>query len=241
PLDQDPGQAELGQFVHQALEDFVRQCPGEIPDGALEILLDCGKKAFGDHLARPEVWTFWWPRFERVARWFTGWERAHRRSGARPLATEVKGSMTRLSGGGAFTLRARADRIDLLADSSVAILDYKTGAVPTKAEVAAGLSPQLPLEALIMQHSGFEGLESRRTGEMLYLQLSGRSSEPGKAISAGDCLPLVEGALHGLEALVAIFDVPETPYLSRPDPRHAPRYSDYNHLARVGEWGQSNG
>ena len=44
-----------------------------------------------------------------------------------------------------FTLTARADRIDRLADGSLAIIDYKTGAPPTIDEVLS-LSPQLPLE-----------------------------------------------------------------------------------------------
>ncbi len=39
------------------------------------------------------------------------------------------------------------------------ILDYKTGGVPKADEVALGLSPQLPLEALIAEAGGFENVE----------------------------------------------------------------------------------
>ena len=41
-----------------------------------------------------------------------------------------------------FTLGARADRIERLADGRYAILDYKTGQVPTDKQVRIGLSPQ---------------------------------------------------------------------------------------------------
>ncbi len=50
---------------------------------------------------------------------------------------------------GPFTIRARADRIDTLADGRLVIIDYKTGAPPTAKQVEAGFAPQLPLEAMI--------------------------------------------------------------------------------------------
>ena len=36
--------------------------------------------------------------------------------------------------------------------------------------------------------------------------------------------------------LVTSFDNPDTPYEARPRPDMAPRYSAYEHLARVKEW-----
>ncbi len=35
---------------------------------------------------------------------------------------------------------------------------------------------------------------------------------------------------------IAAFDDPRQPYLSRPHPAAAPRFSDYGRLARVAEW-----
>ena len=40
----------------------------------------------------------------------------------------------------------------------------------------------------------------------------------------------------GCIVLIAAFDDPATPYLARPRAEHAPRFSDYEHLARVKEW-----
>ena len=42
--------------------------------------------------------------------------------------------------------------------------------------------------------------------------------------------------MTGLTALIAAFDLAETPYEARPRPDAAPAYSDYEHLARVREW-----
>lgn len=106
PLAADPGAAERGQFIHQALQAFVTACPGALPPDALERLLACGRAAFGDLLARPEVWAFWWPRFERIARWVVGCE-LNRRPACRPLATEAGGHLDFSAPGGGFRLVAK--------------------------------------------------------------------------------------------------------------------------------------
>ena len=56
-------------------------------------------------------------------------------------------------------------------------------------------------------------------------------------------LPNVTGALHmghalngTLQDLITRFDDPGTPYEARPRPAQAPRYSAYEHLARIKEW-----
>ena len=106
-----------------------------------------------------------------------------------------------------FTLRARADRIERLADGSYAILDYKTGQVPTDKQVRIGLSPQLTLEAAILRGGGFPGHSApARVAELVYVSLKGR--EPAgedKAIDFkdGDADPHAERALAKLTAVRA--------------------------------------
>ena len=52
----------------------------------------------------------------------------------------------------------------------------------------------------------------------------------------GDPPARAAAALDGLRALIAEFDDPRTPYMARPRPKWAGRFSDYGHLARVKEW-----
>jgi ATP-dependent helicase/nuclease subunit B len=47
---------------------------------------------------------------------------------------------------------------------------------------------------------------------------------------------LARDAQAGLIELIAKFDDPDTAYLARPRPAIAPRFSDYDHLARIKEW-----
>jgi len=235
PVDADPGVAERGSFIHQALDDFIRHHPMlPPPESALDALLEAGRAAFGDALARPSVWAFWWPRFVRIAAWFIETETRRRRSGLVSF-TERKGQLTLTGNGGAFELRAKADRIDLIG-STLAIIDYKTGSVPGTAEIALGFAPQLPLEALIAAGGGFIDVPSGTVTELAFWHLSG-SDPAGKICAVEDPQIQAATALAGLQRLIRTFDDPATPYRARPQPQWAPRHNAYEHLERLLEWG----
>lgn len=240
PLAADPGAAERGQFIHRALDGFIKEWPGTLPADAVERLLLHGCAAFGDLLARPEVWAFWWPRFERIARWVVATERA-RRPAIRPLATEVSGRMEFDGRAGPFILTAKADRIDRLPDGRLAIIDYKTGTVPSAGDIALGFAPQLPLEAALAECGGFDGIGPSTVADLAFWRLSGGDPAGEEKAVKGDAADLARQAHGGLEALIWAFDDPATPYRARPRPRHAPRFDDYAHLARVAEWSAGSG
>lgn len=235
PLDAAPDAAAYGTIVHEALDAFVSAHPtGPLPDDALDRLLAAGRARFGN-LAHPTVQAFWWPRFERIARWFVGHEGGRRAALDRAWA-EVAGRLEIAAPGGPFTLTATADRIDEMAAGGLVIVDYKTGAPPSQKQVAAGFAPQLPLEAAIARAGGFDGIPAAAAQALLYWRLSGGEVAGHESAAGDDPAALCDEALIGLTALVARFDVPETPYEARPRPSEAPAYSDYEHLARVKEW-----
>ena len=231
----DPSLADYGNVVHKALEHFVKRYPDEIPANAEAILLDLGQSAFGKMLGRPEVRAFWWPRFQRIVGWFLKEERL-RRPDIQPLVVEVAGRLVLDGPAGPFEIRGVADRVDRMADGSLCIIDYKTGVIPTESALLRGEAPQLPLEAAIALGGGFLGLTAEEVSRLSYWRVSG-GREPGriKDIKTSGS-ELARRAKKSLAKLIAKFDDPATAYLAQPRPSIAPKFSDYDHLARIKEW-----
>jgi ATP-dependent helicase/nuclease subunit B len=235
PIDADPGAADYGSLVHKALERFFADTPDLPPPAAEARLLEIGEKVFADVLVRPSVRTFWWPRFRAIAAWVAAQEADRRPRVARTLC-EIDGTLEIAAPGGPFRLHARADRLDVLTDGSLALIDYKTGTVPKSAEIAAGYSPQMPLEAAIAAAGGFPQVGAATVSEVLFWSLKGGDAGGKQRPIGDDPAALAEAALAGLAALVAAFDDSATPYEARPHPDMAPRFSEVLHLARVKEW-----
>ncbi|MEX2647965.1 MAG: double-strand break repair helicase AddA [Alphaproteobacteria bacterium] len=240
PLDADPGAAERGQFIHAALDAFVTAWPAELPDDAYERLLAFGEAAFGAALGRPAVRAFWWPRFERVARWFVDHERERRADGRRPRS-EITGSLRIAAGAGPFELTAKADRLDVAEDGGLAIVDYKTGARPSRKDVERGIAPQLALEAAIAAAGGFPGVPAGAVRELEFWHLTG-DDPPARVIAPkAPAETLAREAERGLRRLIERFDEQATPYLVCPRPDVAPAYNDFEHLERGEEWDGGGG
>ncbi len=240
PIDAPPDAAGRGTAIHEALDLFVRAYPDELPEDAVTELEEFGRQAFGAMLDRPGIAAFWWPRFQRIARWFVEQERARRRS-VQTLATEVSGSLVLDTKPRAFELKAKADRIDRLPAGGLSIIDYKTGAAPSKSDLETGYAPQLPLEAAMAAAGAFTGVDAGDVGSLSVWRL--RGIRPAGEITDFkiDITAVAESAREGLHFLIELFNDPTTPYFARPKPEVAPRYSDYEHLARLKEWSLSPG
>ena len=122
--------------------------PGDIPENIQDILLELGKKHFQTMQLSKELEAFWRPKFEKTAEWIAATEKEYRGQ-VRKVYNETNGEITYQLPGGDFTFTAKADRIDVLKDGSINIIDYKTGKIPSKKQVMSGHALQLPLEGLI--------------------------------------------------------------------------------------------
>jgi len=233
PLDADPDRADLGIAIHRALAEFVRRFPSDLPTHAEIELKEIGERHFAALLSRPGAWAFWWPRFERIARWFAA-EEAIRRPGLAEMRSEVKGELVIPAPGGPFTIFAIADRVERSETGEFTVIDYKTGSVPDKAAIEAAIAVQLPLEGAIARAGGF-GIAPGPVAALEHWRLGGGPG--GERLSLGDDEPaaLIDRVLGEIKAFVARFDDPRTPYRPVPVARWQPRYSDYAHLERLDE------
>lgn len=242
PLDQEPGVADLGSLFHGILDQFIKDVGLPLPADAETRLLVLGEAAFAQEMARPAVWAFWWPRFCQMAGWFVA-EMRTREGSIRAIATETRGLLRIDSVSPPFELTAKADRLDQLTDGTLAIIDYKTGTIPSAWDVALGFAPQLPLEAAIAFRGGFGAMPAAAISALEYWHLKGGRDgcavAPVKAPdsrSAADPMALADEAYQGLIGLLEAYSRDETPYLARPRESFALGYNDYEHLARFAEW-----
>lgn len=244
PMDRPDQPADArarGTAIHAAFERFAQTYPGPLPHDAaatfaslyLEALLAAGLPH--EAMAREAALA------AEAAEWVAQLER-ERRDG-RKITVELKGTRTIQAPAGPFTVTARADRIEVTADGYGHILDYKTGKAPSKKEVQTGFSPQLTLTAAILGAGGFPDLGPLKPGDLTYLEITGRKPAgkvETRAAAGDESAEAAARAVEGLHKLVARFDDPRQPYLSRVAPQFVKaRMSDYDHLARVFEWSTS--
>ncbi|MCA1456143.1 double-strand break repair protein AddB [Bradyrhizobium sp. BRP22] len=251
PVDMPLSAADRGSAIHEALGEFTQAFAAALPDDPLRALREIGGKHFAPLMERPEARALWWPRFQRIATWFAEWETA-RRGDIAAINAEIYGDIKiPLGNERAFTLSARADRIELHRDGSFAILDYKTGQPPTGKQVRMGLSPQLTLEAAILREGGFEGIPAGGSvGDLVYVRLSG-NNPPGEQrtlelkIRPGDTpQPPDDAADHArreLEKLIRQFEDENQAYTSLNLSMWANRYGTFDDLARIKEWSAAGG
>ncbi|MGE8125628.1 double-strand break repair protein AddB [Methylobacterium sp. NPDC080182] len=243
PLAAAPGVATRGSLVHDVFAEFASRHPKDLPPDSAERLLNFAVNAFGDIEAEyPNLYAEWWPRYERMASAYLDWE-TQRRPGLTRVYPEVSGRWAIPMGRETFTLRARADRIELRPDGTACIVDYKTGTPPSGKMIFSGFSPQLTLEAAMLMHGAFADLPAvKTTPDLLYVHASGGRKpfvpipvKPPRGEERGVEQIVAEHAAR-LRGLVARFMTGEAAYTARPYPQYASRYGAYDHLARVLEW-----
>ena len=250
PVDMPLSAADRGSAIHNAIGEFTKTFAKELPADPVQVLREIGLKHFAPLMERPEARALWWPRFQRVVRWFSEWE-AGRRGNIAEIHAEIRGEIPiPLDDGRTFFLSARADRIERRADGRFVVLDFKTGTPPTGKQVRMGLSPQLTLETAILRGGGFDGIDAHASvSELAYVKISG-NNPPGEhkslELKLGKETPqppdeAADYALEQLEALIRKFENETEPYRSLNLPMWTNRYGAYDDLARIKEWSAAGG
>jgi ATP-dependent helicase/nuclease subunit B len=231
-LDEPIGPLERGTALHRALEIFIAQHKDGLPEDAVARLTAIADQVFEQAGIPKAALALWRPRFAAAARGFVDSER-DRRGAIKDSHLEIRGKLTL----GDFTLTGVADRIDILNNGKAAILDYKTGAVPSAKQVTQLLSPQLPLEAAMLAADGFN-IGAYMAEQLIYLSLASekKARDPQQIEGA---VELAQEAVAQLTRRIAWFKEAATPYRPRVRPYRTDIPGDYDHLARVREWSPS--
>jgi ATP-dependent helicase/nuclease subunit B len=246
PVIRDPGAAERGTLFHDILHDFIRSGADPRGDGAVERLLEAGRRQFEAAALPADVEAVWWPRFAALAESIVEWERSDRPATIERRLTEAEAARIGIGTTGA-TLHGRADRIDLLPNGEADILDYKTGSYPSRGQAFTLLSPQLALEAALLARGAFADAGSPAPRELAYVRLRPNGEVIEESVlkhgkKETSAAALADDAWRRLELLVAHYAIESNGYASRAVPfREGDTEGDYDHLARVLEWSASGG
>lgn len=243
PLGTPPSASMKGQIIHEAMERFTNKYPTSLPNDIAGELSGIADELLKELTIHPQIAAFWQPRFDRFAIWFAQTEPG-RRIELSHSYTEKSGILNLSTPGGTFTLTGRADRIDLYENGSYHVYDYKTGITPSLREVKALFKPQLPLEAAILEAGGFDDIPKGPVAGFSYIEAKG-GDPAGKIITLNgdEVSKAIEEAQGQLLSLINQYDDETTPYkaLRRKDFAGHYKYDDYAHLARVDEWGVTEG
>jgi ATP-dependent helicase/nuclease subunit B len=240
PLGEPPEAALRGTLIHSVLGGFIRD-GGDVraPDALAQLIARADEEfaALGNLSERQQLWL---RRFHRMAEEFLVWERG--RTGIASRYAEIDGQVDLRVAGETLRLHGRADRVDLRSDGQAEITDFKTGAVPTARQMSDRLAPQLPVEALIARAGGFDDLAAAEAAALTYVKLAhGPDALEVKPFRIKD-VALAEAIDDHARLLAAHAELfllsdaqPMYPHLLPPASARFP--GDYDHLARLGEWG----
>ncbi len=135
-----------------------------------------------------------------------------------------------------FTLTGIADRIDRRHDGTLAIYDYKTGAVPND-KVVRFFNRQLPLEAVMAEAGAFDGISAGIVTRLGYIALGPSAADRVFAPADAYATDLVADEFR---RLLAAYGDRSRGYTSRRSVASTQFEGDYDHLARYGEWEESD-
>ncbi|MEL7319515.1 MAG: double-strand break repair protein AddB [Pseudomonadota bacterium] len=246
PLAADPfsDPALRGTLVHAILDQWHKARATD-PDLPLVAFAERALKQTNPH---PLLWGLWRPRIMAALTRFEDWIDMMAEDGRTVALTESWGAMDYLG----VRVFGQADRIDRLPDGTLAIVDYKTGAAPTKAQVEAGYRLQLGVLGLIARDGSFkpgkdasDALAMRGEASVFeFWSLAKNGDHFGKIVSPvrGEkertgpkperFLPLHDEKLT--EAITRFIKGSE-PFTARENPNY-PGYTEYDQLMRLEEW-----
>lgn len=230
-LDAEPTPAWQGTLAHEILEDW-HKTGRALPEIAAEKLAKMN--------AHPLMRALWRPRLMKALEWIEA-----------QIAADPERVPTVIEDWGKMEVRGveifgKADRIDVLPEGRLAIVDYKTGGPPTGREVEAGFALQLGTLGLMARDGAFEGAQGEPVRFEYWSLGSSKTSETGFGYVT---TPLKEGAKrtgippeaflpqaeHFLHDALDKWILGSEPFTARLNP-NAKNYATYDQLMRLDEW-----
>lgn len=240
-LGQPVSHRERGTVLHEIFAEFVADHHDVMRDDAEQVLKNLAIKHFALIDSDPDRRDIWLRRFSVSADRFLEFER-ERNDRVHQRYAEQDLSHTFETTNGEFKLYGRADRIDVMKDGRVEIMDFKTGNPPDRTQMQHLMAPQLPLEAYVMAQSGFKGVQPRSVSALKFIKIA---NGPNAFIESDYQCPDGMSVMDAAERTFSMLTTRIAHFLERADVALVPNLiakktqtyaGAFDHLARKKEW-----
>ena len=229
PLVQSPDYKERGTLFHAVFEDFIKDTVKDPSRLTADDLVQAARKRLEETVPWPTTRLIWQARMEKISSGFIEDEKL-RQANATPVAFEE--TMEAKLTDPFFTITAKADRLDRDAHGRLRIFDYK-GTPPTPKQMRT-FEIQLMVEAAMAERFGTKNLPPAPVLEAAYIGVGGTP----KVIAAP--IDDLDAIWQRLGALLSAYLSAETGFTARARMEKDSDTSDYDQLARFGEWSPSD-
>ena len=240
PLGMKPDARNRGNIIHAIFEQFIKEKIDINSKEAFEDIMKIAKENFAS-LNNPSQEILHFKRFENIAREFIKFEKIRDKE-IKKRNAEVKGNWKLNGADPIFTLRGKADRIDILNNGELEILDFKTGSIPDAKDMRGFFAPQMLLEAAMAREGAFKNIIPAKIASLKYIKLSfsPKSFEiTDYKFEKNTNLDLaVDKIIERLSRHVHEYLLNDkTPMSARIFPNLNQKFiGNYEHLSRTGEW-----
>lgn len=228
PLLAQPDNLLRGNIVHKVLEETVKLGPfGDAVKG-VQVLMDVALQVLEGEVPWPADRRKWLALIAQNADWFMAHEMQREAELlSSHLEIEGKSYIPPID----FTLTAKADRVDVFPDGAQ-VYDYKTGKPPTK-EAQRNFDKQLLLEVEMLRRGAFPTILTRDVKGGTYIAMGATPNEMPVADDDD------QDTWTDLIKLISAYQDHDQSYTARRAPQYMQYDSDYDHLARFGEWDET--
>jgi len=231
PLVRVPDALLRGIVVHEVFEHFIKESLDNPALLTRDNLLQKSRDLLEEHVPWPVARCLWLSRVNRISGDFIQAEQT-RRLTSRPIAFEAKGE-ARLDPLD-FTIACRADRIDEDDRGFLHLYDYKTGAPPSETQQMK-FEKQLLIEAAMAEEGAFKDIGPREVSRALFIGLGTTMKEVRAPLDKDPPAKVWDD----LRQLIGAYFELDQGYTSRRMLHLDSDHSDFDHLARFGEWDRS--
>lgn len=205
----------FGIAIHKIFEKYLLS-----KNISYEMLLNIAYK----YMNFSNVSSMWWPKFQKITKNFFKLDTKRRenfniveveKSFSWPLSEKI-------------TIKAKCDRVEHLLDGGIAIVDYKTGSLPTQSDIEMFFSPQLILQAITAM-----SLTNKEVKELMYWKFDGAQV---KIFAIENHQEIIKLFSNDIKDFLSNFLNENVPFAASYGFKRSSKDSHYKHLERTEEW-----